>query len=352
MHIIIFLALTLSASPPSDKRARSRVAQSRGQIAFRSGDLKKALEHFSRATTLDSAYGEPWYWLGVTCERLGRLKQAEKALLTAVELGEPQVALLKLLGSIQVRLKKFSWAMRTLSGARELSPKDHEVAVLLAYCLVFTEEYDDAAKLLREVLARGSRATKERARVLLGILHYRMKKLARARMVLSRGEEFSSLKSRILSLIVKKELGIKRGIGGTLSFSLGFDSNPALNADPDRSLITTGDGGLVSTLSAYMWMHPTDALATELSVVRTFYAAPWDQKTHDRIASFNMTLLEAGAFYRYRYLSDRGQHRRLEAGYIFSLTALDGGEGIPSEPDPFLFSEKHSLLLSYHRAPH
>ena len=352
IHLALLLTLAL-ASPAGDTQAQGAIALAKGQLAYNNKEYSRALKLLLSAKKLAPAQPELHFWLGMTHLKLGHLRRAEKALIAAVEGGSADAATAKTLGELQLRLKKYTWAMRSLSGSLELNPKDEGVRLSLAYTLMALEEYDDAIKLLRRVRKKGSRDQRERARTLLGIARYRQKKYAAARLILAAGGAGSNqrnpLRATILSAIVSRELGLRRGYSGSVTLSTGFDSNPALNADPDRSVITASDGALASTLFGWLSYQPTKALSAELSFGRTFYLAPWDTKTQERVSSFNLTTLELGGMYRYRYLAE-GHHRRLDAGYLFSLTALDGGEGIPSEADPFLFSERHSLIFTWHHA--
>jgi len=64
-----------------------------------------------------------------------------------------------------------------------------------------------------------------------------------------------------------------------------------------------------------------------------------------------MTTVSAGGDYTFAYLTKKGP-RSLKVGYLFRLVQLDGGEGLPGEEDPFIFSETHGLSLRWNLQNH
>ncbi len=347
--MLTLLALLLCLSPVNRPLAEHHLAK--GILAYKKGQYANALAHFERAGRLAPTTPSLAHWEGLTRVQLRQFKRAEKLLLKALgELDSPNAPFLKILGRVQLELGKPSWAMRSLSGAVEIAPQDMEARYYLAYTLVKLEEYDEAHKLLKALL-KGKHPYTHRARLLLGIVSYRKKllPLARRQLSLALGEPSQrSLTSKLLRVILIKELGLKTGFGGSLLVRAGFDSNPALNASPDMGTIAPKKGAFATSLAAWLFYSPIRQLSVETSLKRTFYTHP-DSTTGEQVSSFNASSLDLGLFFRHHYLS-RGRHRRLEGAYLFSLLGLDGGAGIPNEPSFFLFSERHSLLFLYNHA--
>lgn len=330
---------------------------SRGQIAFAQKDYRKAAGMLDTALKLRSGWTVARYWRGMARALLGQHKKAEEDLQAAAyEITNDQNLLLTL-GRVQLAQGKYMWAMRQLQAVLEMDRSNNEARLELSYCLMRLEEYDDAIKQLRVLLKSNPKAeTGRRGRVLLGICLYRKQKLDQAREVLGRAggtrsmDDWGRGSREMLEILLGRQFGAEKGWGFSITVGGGVDTNPAMNEEGLAGWSRTKDTALDAFLTGRAWWTPLvrgrHSITGELGIQRHFYVAAWNDETQDRVSAFNMTVISAGGLYRYDYLS-RSKHRSLSIGYTFQLNQLDGGKGIPSEPDAFLFSEKHGGLVSW-----
>lgn len=343
-------------APKDMVRAEQELAL--GQIAFQKKAYKKAIQHFNKALKHRRDWIRARRWRGLAYSLTGRNREAEEDLTAAVGENPQNVTLRKALARVQIAQSKFMWALRQLQAVAEMKPADLNVRLKMAYCLMRLEEYGDAREVLQKVLkAARSAGLKRKARFLLGLCQYRKDKFEKARVLLGGvgsgpggPDPWRRGAREVLELLLTRQFGVTKGFGWTLSVGGGLDTNPAMNHEGDPGWTRTTDAAVDAYLAGRIWWTPLvkgrHSLGGELAVQRHFYVAAWDDETQDRVSAFNMTILEAGGIYRYGYLSGN-RHRSLGVGYNFMLTQLDGGKGIPSEAEPFIFMEKHGMRLTH-----
>jgi Flp pilus assembly protein TadD len=354
------LALAGPALGEGEQPARDRAAADRelahGQLAYQKKRYDEAVRHLTKAARLGADPPTVKLWRGMAYLWLEKYRSAESDLMVAASRWPENVSIRKALGQAQMAQSKFMWAMRQFKFVLQQKPSDASVLVNLGYCLMRMEAYEEAAKLLDKA-ARETKSKRlaQRAKVLMGVCHYRRNELSRARALLLglRTGQWQRGARRVLALILSRESGVERGWSASVSLGAGTDTNPTMGEEPLPGWSRSGDAALDLTLSArFSWtplVRGPHSLAGRVAVDRHFYLAPWDlDGSHERVSAFSMTTVEAGGDYKYSYLTRTGP-RALRVGYLFRLVQLDGGEGLPGEDDPFLFSETHGLVLGWQR---
>jgi Tetratricopeptide repeat len=345
----VFVAILLFNSPTThEKKGEAQVQFTLGQLSYKQKKYEKSLKHFNSALKLNPALANIKQWRGLTLFALKKYKEALPDLEFASTKNRSNANLYKILGVTQLHLKKYMWALRNLKGSLELNDKDNEVRLYLGYCLLRVDEFDDAKELFNEII-KNEKDIKlvKKAKFFLSLCYLKDKKYKNARLTLSgiSSGEWGKTSSSLLQMLSIKELGLIKGYGTFVSFNSGFDSNPSVNNE-NYGAINEKDKGITVSFTTKMWWNPTYHLNSDFSVKRSSYHS-FDSEVNERIKSFNFTSINGGGSYLFNYLSS-GLHKGFRIGYRFNLNLLDGGEGIPLEPDLFVFSEKHNLTFSWY----
>ena len=336
------------------RRANAEAALARGQMDLRAGRSAAAVIAFSRALRLGADPVTVRHWRGVALGEQGRIADAERDLSFVATRRPHDSDLAMQLGRVLLAEGKFMWAMRRLQSVVRADPHRAKAWMLLGYCLMRLEEYDDAADVLRRArrLARSKRL-RARADVLLGVVRLHQGKVARSVALMTRSARASGLAvGSVTSLLRARLAGNSGRWGASVSLGSGFDSNPAMGPDFVPGWAKSSEGAADVALSASGWYRPLDrhghSLRGGLSLQRHFYVPPRGRGADDLVSAFAMTVLNADSTYQYQYLSSDGLEG-IQAGYRFSLVELDGGPSMPGEPGPFLYSENHSMDLAWQR---
>ncbi|MBN2724647.1 MAG: tetratricopeptide repeat protein [Deltaproteobacteria bacterium] len=334
---MIFLPLFLLLTSPDSARAQIKLAN--GQLAYNSGDCVKAQKMFRDAIRLDSTLSSAHYFSGLCFYRSGKFKKAETELLEAYDDYSSNPEYLKTLGSVAIALRKYNWAMNHLKQAYSISSDDPQTAWLLALSLYHLGDCKNAL----EILENGKKRKKNEKNIVLlkSMCLVKMKKLVDARNLLWKSRNLGSSVESFLDRIFVKELNLSRTMGGSWKINQGFDSNPSY--DPD--IQPSEDSGFFTLARGNLWLN-TRYFQSGALLERTWYWSNSGIDEHKKLNSFSSWRLASDAGLIYRYLENE-QHRAVSGGYFFSLLSLDGGAGIPLEPDPFIYAETHGLYFRY-----
>ena len=364
LNVVLVLLLFVSApgedsgggrkADPGGDPGMAELKLAKGQISFQKGDYKEAVRYMDQALELDDENGEALYWRGLAHLWLKNYQKAENDLMAASSERSEDVSLRMALGRAQLAQGKFMWAMRQFGFVTEQQPENIEALLDLGYCLMRIDAYDDAKEVLGRALKAAPKGDmRTRAKLLLGVCHYRGKNLPRARGLLldvRRGNWRRGARV-VLDRILESESGIEKGWRAYFTAGAGVDSNPVMGDEPIPGLSRSEDAALDFMLGAGLGWTPfvkgAHSLSGRIDLGRHFYVAPWDLSgAHERVSAFSMTTLAAGGDYTFAYLKKKGP-RKLSVGYLFRLVQLDGGDGLPGEEKPFIFSESHGLSLSW-----
>jgi len=336
------------------RRANAEAALARGQMDLRVGRFAAAVVAFSRALRLGADPVTVRHWRGVALAEQGRIADAERDLAFVATRRPHDRDLAMQLGRVLLAEGKFMWAMRRLQSVVRADPHRAKAWMLLGYCLMRLEEYDDAVDVLRRArrLARSKRL-RARTGVLLGIVRLHQGKVARSVVLMTRSARASGLAVGSVTDLLRVRLAGNPGRwGASVSLGSGFDSNPAMGPDLVPGWARSSEGAADVALSVSGWYRPLDrhghSLRGGLSLQRHFYVPPKGRGAEALVSAFSMTVLSADSTYQYQYLSSDGLDG-IQAGYRFSLVELDGGSSMPGEPEPFLYSENHSMELAWQR---
>ena len=325
-----------------------------GQLAYRESRFKEAVNHFDEALKHGADEAETLYWRGLAHFRLGNHEKAEGDLMAASSEFSDDIPLRLALGRAQMAQGKFMWAMRQFMFVTEERPEDVEALLDLAYSLMRMHAFTEATEVLENAIKIAPEGDlRDRAGLLLGICHYRAENMSDARGLLFgiRKGRLARGAGQVLERILEMEASIEKGWRAYFTAGAGVDSNPVMGDEPIPGLSRSEDAALDFMLAAGLHWTPfvrgAHSLAGRIDLGRHFYVAPWDlEEAHKNVEAFSMTTVSAGGDYTFAYLRPRGV-RKLKVGYNFRLVQLDGGDGLPGEDKPFIFSESHGLSLNW-----
>ncbi len=149
----------------SDPQILPQTYLAAGRLAESRGDLILAASMYSKAAALDQDCVDAHARLGLALVRMGRYKQAEEALLTAVELAPEKAYLRNNLAFAYLQQQRWPQAETALREALELQPTFARARVNLGMVLARTGQYPEAMEQFLQVLPPAS------AHYNLGLIH-------------------------------------------------------------------------------------------------------------------------------------------------------------------------------------
>jgi len=126
-----------------------RALLGRGQAFLRKGDRKNAAKDLKASTVQLPGYASPYFHLAVA---LGMTAQAEKALLTAVQINPSHAEAFRLLGQVQVALGRGEKGVASLKKAIELQPDIATTHLALGNCLKDLKRIDEARSSFKKAI--------------------------------------------------------------------------------------------------------------------------------------------------------------------------------------------------------
>ena len=155
------LLFTLSDQPaaaiPFINRAISTRPQPKywsnlGNALWATDRLDEAERAYRNAIALDEGFGDAWFNLGKLLLHTARLPEAADALEHVTRIN-PDIRTWKLLGEAYRQLELFMEARRAYERAFAASPRDPDIAALLADCLEKENRLEDARQMVETTLA-------------------------------------------------------------------------------------------------------------------------------------------------------------------------------------------------------
>ena len=149
----------------SDPQILPQTYMAAGRLGESRGDLILAAAMYGKAAALDQDCVDAHARLGLTLVRMGRYKQAEGALLTAVELAPEKAYLRNNLAFAYLQQQRWPQAETALREALQLQPTFARARVNLGMVLARTGQYQEAMEQFLQVLPPAS------AHYNLGLIH-------------------------------------------------------------------------------------------------------------------------------------------------------------------------------------
>jgi hypothetical protein len=245
------------------------------------------------------------------------------------------------LGAWQFERRNMVWAARNLHRALELLPGDARLRLLCALAWMENREFAGALELVTPLLTHADDGIRQQAHLIAGACHLErgQRDQARSHLLKVKHGAPSRQARELLVHLTRAERGFPPGFAMRVSWALGFDSNPAF----DQDLGVPRPKTLASTLEQVLRLtwSPATALQLQAGIQYHYFIAPWDGDRHERVIAFSSLGADVQATGRvflpnWKYPS----HLELTGGY--QALALMGGEGMPGEPEPFVFTERVS----------
>jgi len=317
---------------------RAQVLLARAKIAHGAKQHKLVVTLLDQALEADPSLVAARHLRGVSLYRLGRIKRAERDLMSVSYRRPKDVALRHLLAKVLLAQGKHMWAARQYRHLTQLTPRAGDVWLSYGYCLYKLGEAEVARKALRRAAKLGPRAVANRARVLLAMLLHKTGKLRQARRLLGgiRGPGHRAA-DRLTNLIYAAEG--RKGRGLTLSFRLGVGYDSNVSMDPVDSRGSGSSGLLVNLAASATWVaHTWGAHALGVSGVmsRSFAINAWEKGTC--VGDYSMIIAGISPYWSVRLSTGRYDHR-LRLGYRGQVITLDGD--CTEDAHIYAFSESH-----------
>lgn len=345
MTRLLWLFFSLWAQDPEEDaraeavRVQAELELARCQLAVREDRREQAVALCTRAQELDPGLGRAFVWRAQALWRLGRHDDAIADLETATGLDPGDAASLRQLGAWQFERGNMVWAARNLHRALGLLPGDARLRLLCALAFMENRELAGALELVTPALTHAEEGIRQQAHLIAGACHLELGQRDRARAHLrkvDRGEPARQARE-LLARLTRAERGFPPGFAMRVSWALGFDSNPAF----DQDLGVPRPSTLASTLEQVLRLSwsPTTALQLQGGIQYHYFIAPWDGDRHERVIAFSSLGADVQAAGRV-FLSGLRYPSHLELAAGYQALALMGGEGMPGEPEPFVFTER------------
>ncbi len=339
-----------SPNPEYQNQTSAELLLARAQAAILAHRYRKARDLLAAAQALGADRATILVWQARIALEQGDWAKAD-SLYEALAATRPNDArTLLTLARLDFKLGKYIWAMRRFQRAAQDPRVQGEARLGLARTLIKMEEFADAARQA-DLAARSATRPKTRrqAKALAALCRYRLDRIRAARKdTLAAGDGPTT--RRLAGLLVERLVGPQPQWVVHASAGLGTDSNPTMGPEPVVGWTDSNQAAMDLTIQADAQWNPVVRAAHHLSlqgsVTRHFYFAPWDRDIADQVSSFDMTTLSVAGDYFRRKLTKAGLDS-LRLGYRFDLVELDGGPGIPTEPNAFLYSERHRLVVGW-----
>jgi Tfp pilus assembly protein PilF len=238
--VVTVVSATAQGAPTADPvLAEVRVAEAR--LALARGDRGAALARLNEALAADPDHRVARRLRGTLRVEAHQFLQAEEDLAAVVEADPGDLQARRLLAAVYLAQKKHVWAARQYQALLEQTPGDGDAQLHYGYCLWHAGEQDEAAAALRRAERLGPAGVRQRAKVLLAVIHRAGGRSKEARRVLAevRGEESA------LADLLRRDLWTAEGRAGrglTLGFQLGigYDSNFPMDTLLDHGAASEG----------------------------------------------------------------------------------------------------------------
>ncbi|MBU1220388.1 tetratricopeptide repeat protein [Myxococcota bacterium] len=326
----------------SGQNPEFQVKLAKAQLLQKAGNCGQAMPVFEELLKIDSSNSEVHYYKALCHIQTEQWTKAEDELLEVYEDFSNNFSYLTVLGEVRLKLAKYTWAMKHFKAALDIRKDDVKVRYFLAFSLFHLKDCNSVRSVLDY---DGNWGTyKAKTVILLSLCSVREKKLTQARNLLWRYRSFGGDVTSLLDMVFVQELGLKRTMGGYWRINQGFDTNPTV--DPD--LQVKSDGGFFTQARGNLYLN-FPKFESSFTVERNWYWSQTGVEEYKRVNSFSSWNLSGDARFVHRYL-DNGNHSAFSAGYQFRLIRIDGGEGIPLEPQAFMYAETHGLSLTYRQS--
>ncbi|MBU1241950.1 hypothetical protein KKD52_10970 [Myxococcota bacterium] len=348
----------VEASPPSesllpaDPRVEAELALARCQLAVQEKRTAPAVTECTRALELVPGLRRAFLWRAQALWTLERHEDAIADLESAVELLPDDAQVLRQLGAWQFERKNMVWAARNLHRALALAPGDARLRLLCAVAWMENREFEGAAELVEPLFSHPEGGISQQAHLIAGAcaLERGKRTIARGHLIRVTDGEPAGQARDLLARMTRSERGFKTGIAVQFHWGLGLDSNPAYAQD----LGTSRPRVLALTLEQplrLIW-GITPALQVQGGIQYHYFVAPWDGDHHERVIAFSSLGADLAAAGKI-FLPSWKNPANLELSATYQVLGLMGGEGMPSELDPFVFTERLSGtgLLSMQPGP-
>ena len=324
-----------------DPLVEAELGLARCQWAVRESRSEEAVRECTQALTRVPGLRAAFLWRAQALWTLARHDDAIADLESAVALDEKDVMTLRLLGTWQFERKNMVWAARNLQRALDLMPGDAHLRLLCAVAWMENREFEGAAELVEPLLTHADGAVVSQAHLIAGAaaLERGLRTIARGHLIRVTDGEAARQARELLARMTRSERGFRTGFSMTVSWGLGLDSNPAYAQD----LGTSGPKLLAAVLEQPLRVTwgVTPGLQVQAGINYHYFLAPWNGDHHERVIAFSSLGGDVGAAGRF-FLSGMGQPTNLEFSASYQALALMGGEGMPSELEPFVFTERLS----------
>ncbi len=322
-------------------RVDAELALGRCQISLRNGRFEESVKACTQVLEKDSGHSGARIWRAQALWQLGKRDEALVDLEVAVEQGPDDPFLVKLLGTWQFEVRNMIWAARNLLRAVESFPGDHRLRLLAAMALMEIRESAHALQLVEPLFDHPDIELRDSALLVGGVLYLEQKRRPEARRVLSRVKSPAQGKQarQILAGMTRMERGFAAGFRMHTHWAMGLDTNPAYAED----LGVPVPKNLAYTLSQPLFLTwgVTPAWQIRGGLHYFYYMAPWDGNLHDRVMAFSSMSGELQVAHR-MFLPTLGVPAHFETDVRYTVMALMGGDAMPGEQEPFVFTERVS----------
>lgn len=272
------------------------------------------------------------------------LEVAEEMLRVARDLDGEDLEVRRALNRLLAARGNLMWAARDLQAMEQ---QGEEVSFELGYTLHALGQHEEALERLREASAAGGSDDQAMAALYSAVSLVELERpeeAAEMARVAARSDGPEEVVDAARSLRAQLR-GLSGGdrvlVGGTLSLSAGYDSNPVLSPDdPPAEVGTfrlwTRAGVYGEPFGGSRW-----ALGGRISASR-------DQSFNDEARPFDLTTV--GAELQGRVSFGDAVPQELRLAYRYSIAMLDGGQGVESE-DLYVYNEQHAGRLIYSLTP-
>ncbi|PKN47924.1 MAG: hypothetical protein CVU59_01005 [Deltaproteobacteria bacterium HGW-Deltaproteobacteria-17] len=327
--------------PPVDPRVEAELALARCQLAVQENRDAHAVTECTRALALVPGLRRALPWRARALWSLGRHEDAITDLESAVELDPLDAQVLRQLGSWQLERKNMVWAARNLQRALDLMPRDARLRLLCAVAWMENREYEGAAELVAPLFSHAEAGIRQQAHLIAGAcaLERGKRTIARGHLVRVIEGEPSRQARELLTRMTRAERGFRTGFSMQFSWGMGVDSNPAYAQDLGTSRPKVLASSLEQPLRLIWGVTP--ALQVQAGLNYHYFIAPWDGDLHERVMAYSSLGTDVSAAGRV-FLPTWVFPSHVELSASYQALGLMGGEGMPSEPDPFVFTERTS----------
>lgn len=335
--------LSVATENPNTKPDDTSALHALAQILLTRCQLEQERKHYKESVALcaEALLKDPHLVAARMARAKWELGQHQEAV---VDLEEAVVALpndaplLGQLGLWQLQLDNVVWAARHLRRSLELEPENETIRLACVAAFLENSEWQGALNLVQPLFASANVQVRSQAHFFAGIAALRINDRIQARHHLRQAHTQQA--DAQLQALTRSERGWERGLFFQFKLGIGVDSNPAYFQELDTVRPRTIAGHLTQPLSV-TWV-PRDNLKLEGNVGYHYFFAPWNRKNHEQVIAFSNLSTQISVFGRW-FLFSWPWPAHVEGQLYWMTLGLQGGKGIPEEPEPFAFMELGGL---------